>query len=74
MTFLNHLAGLLRLPSFDAYVLLGAEPMCDPDRKALAQRLQAGVEAHFIPVSHNDFDARIRDAHRKQSVHAQAGD
>ncbi len=45
MTFLDHLAGLLRLDGFDAELALGAEPLVDADRKHLARRLEHAVRA-----------------------------
>ena len=47
MTFARHLCGLLRLRSFEARLLLGAEPLRDTDRKHLARRLHGAVSRHL---------------------------
>jgi 1-acyl-sn-glycerol-3-phosphate acyltransferase len=48
--FAGHLLGLLRLPSFDARIVFGAEPVRSDDRKNLAVRLRDAVRAAFDPV------------------------
>ncbi len=51
MTFVKHLLGLVRLPSFHARVTFGNEPILDRDRKALATRLSRAVLSQFEPVA-----------------------
>lgn len=48
--FLVHLVKLLRVPSFEARVRFGEEPLVDDDRKRLAMRLHGAVAERFIPV------------------------
>ena len=50
MTFLDHFYALLRLGGFDAEVRFGEQPITERDRKLLAQKLRAAVEAEFVPV------------------------
>jgi 1-acyl-sn-glycerol-3-phosphate acyltransferase len=50
MTFGRHLVALSRLPWIEATVRHGAEPIAEPDRKRLAERLHQAVSAQFIPV------------------------
>lgn len=50
MTFPGHFYALLRLGGFDAEVRFGEQPLTDRDRKLLARRLRAAVEAEFVPV------------------------
>ena len=51
MTFLPHLAGLLRLPSVLATVDFGPAPIAGSDRKELARALQAAIAARRIAVA-----------------------
>jgi 1-acyl-sn-glycerol-3-phosphate acyltransferase len=44
MPFAGHVWKLLGLPGFGARVVFGEEPVCDTDRKLLAERLQREVE------------------------------
>ncbi len=50
MPFLPHFYELLMLPSIHATVAFGRDPIIADDRKSLASRAQAAVEAHFTPV------------------------
>lgn len=50
MTFGRHLVALSRLPWIAATVRHGAEPIAEPDRRRLAERLHQAVSAQFIPV------------------------
>jgi 1-acyl-sn-glycerol-3-phosphate acyltransferase len=49
-TFLDHLLELLRLPSFEARLVFGADALHDSDRKRLAARLQRAVTRCFQPM------------------------
>lgn len=49
MTFTGHFLRLLRIGTFDARVTFGDEPIADPDRKALAERLHDAVSSRFAP-------------------------
>jgi 1-acyl-sn-glycerol-3-phosphate acyltransferase len=48
--FAGHLLRLLRLPSIDARIVFGAEPVRSADRKELAVRLRDAVRGAFEPV------------------------
>ena len=50
MTLGPHLLTLLAMPSFDATVAFGPEPIADPDRKALAAKLHRAVSGLFRPT------------------------
>ncbi len=50
MTFIPHLAALLRLSAIDATLVFAREPIRADDRKQLARELHAAVEQAFIPV------------------------
>jgi len=50
MTLGPHLLTLLAMPSFEATVAFGAEPIADPDRKALAAKLHRAVNGLFRPT------------------------
>ena len=50
MTFIKHLAGLMRLRRVDATLTFGRETIRATDRKALAGRLHAAIRHEFIPV------------------------
>jgi 1-acyl-sn-glycerol-3-phosphate acyltransferase len=50
-TFLDHLLQLLRLRSFEARLVFGAEALHDSDRKRLAARLQRAVTRCFQPMT-----------------------
>ena len=50
MTLAPHLLTLLAMPSFEATVAFGAEPIADPDRKALAANLHRAVNGLFRPT------------------------
>ena len=50
MTFLPHLAGLLRLPSVRAAIRFGEEPVTATDRKQLATRLHQRVAAGLLTL------------------------
>jgi 1-acyl-sn-glycerol-3-phosphate acyltransferase len=45
-----HVKNLVRLPSFEATVHFGEEPIQSKDRKELAQRLQAAMVEVFVPM------------------------
>ena len=50
MTLGPHILELLRLSGFEAHIVFGEELIRDPDRKALAQRLQRAVASCFVPM------------------------
>ena len=50
MPFAGHVWTLLGLPGFRARVVFGAEPVCESDRKLLAERLQREVERQLRTV------------------------
>ncbi|MFL6213932.1 MAG: lysophospholipid acyltransferase family protein [Blastocatellia bacterium] len=50
MTFITHLAGLMKLSAIDATLVFGREPVRAADRKQLARELRAAVLEEFIPV------------------------
>jgi 1-acyl-sn-glycerol-3-phosphate acyltransferase len=50
MTLPRHLWHLLSMRGFRATVTFGSEPICDRDRKRLADSLQAAVADRFTPV------------------------
>ncbi len=50
MDFLPHLYQLLTLPSFQATLTFGSEPIIAGDRKTLASRAHAAVQSRFTPV------------------------
>ncbi|MGH9940848.1 MAG: lysophospholipid acyltransferase family protein [Pyrinomonadaceae bacterium] len=50
MTFLKHLFGLFQLSGFEAQLSFGAQPIEEEDRKLLAKKLWAAVNAQFVPV------------------------
>jgi len=50
MTLPRHLWHLLSMRGFRATVTFGNEPICDRDRKRLADSLQAAVAGRFTPV------------------------
>lgn len=50
MTLPRHLWHLLSMKGFRATVTFGNEPICDRDRKRLADSLQAAVAGRFTPV------------------------
>ena len=50
MDFFGHFMDLLKLPSFDAYLRFGEQPLADTDRKALARRLRDSIVAEQVPV------------------------
>jgi len=51
MTLMPHFLALLRLPSIRADLEFGDQPVRDPDRKALAAKLQRAVAARFLPMT-----------------------
>ena len=51
MGLLSHAACLLTLPSVEAKVRFGEEPLAAEDRKQLAAQAQANVEELFDPVT-----------------------
>lgn len=55
MTFSDHLYRMLQMPSIDANVIYGVEPITDGDRHVLAQKLWSSVSAQFEVVSDIDF-------------------
>lgn len=52
MGFAEHALCLLTMPSIEAHVRFGDEPLLGEDRKELAQRAQDAVAALFEPVRH----------------------
>ncbi len=50
MTFLPHLLGLFAVKRFEAHLVFGREAVQATNRKTLAARLHAAVQAQFIPV------------------------
>lgn len=52
MTFSSHLFRLLRIPSFEADVVYGPEPIVAEDRHLLAARLWSAVSSQLAPVVH----------------------
>ncbi len=50
MYFFSHLYQLLTLPTFQATVTFGSEPIVAGDRKTLASRAHSAVEQSFTPV------------------------
>lgn len=50
MTFMSHVAGLLKLHLVQTTLIFGAQPLKGGDRKQLAAELQAAVSRDFIPV------------------------
>ena len=50
MTLIPHLVQLLRIPSFEAGIRFGNEPIRDSDRKVLSRRLWQAVSESFAPV------------------------
>jgi len=50
MTFMSHLAEMLKLRSVQATLLFGAQPFKSNDRKLLAAELHRAVSSEFIPV------------------------
>jgi 1-acyl-sn-glycerol-3-phosphate acyltransferase len=51
MELVPHVRQLARIPGFYATVKFGREPIHDPDRKRLAQRLHQAVVERFVPVT-----------------------
>jgi 1-acyl-sn-glycerol-3-phosphate acyltransferase len=51
MTFLSHFWNVLKIPSFEAKVRFGAQPIVLCDRKALTEALRSRIETLFIPTS-----------------------
>jgi len=49
MSFFNHFYALLGIRRFEASVTFGDEPITDPDRKRLAERLHNAVNSQFVP-------------------------
>jgi 1-acyl-sn-glycerol-3-phosphate acyltransferase len=49
-SFLGHAQGLLRLRGIEATLTLAPEPLAEPDRKRLAERLREAVQGLFEPV------------------------
>lgn len=62
MTFIGHLAGLLRVSEIDATLVFGRETVRGRERKALAHQLHVAVCREFIPVvsSEEEWSAEIR--------------
>jgi 1-acyl-sn-glycerol-3-phosphate acyltransferase len=58
MEFLEHLRALFAISSFDATLRFGASPIRDSNRKMLARRLHAEVEARFTPMVNTTTLAR----------------
>ncbi len=48
--FLSHVLRLLGLPSFEASVRFGSEPVLAGDRKVLAERLRSAMADSFTPI------------------------
>jgi hypothetical protein len=45
-----HMFRLFTVPTFTATLNFGAEPVLNPDRKALAQELHDKIERSFVPI------------------------
>jgi 1-acyl-sn-glycerol-3-phosphate acyltransferase len=58
--FLPHLRRLLGLSRIEARLDFGPEPITDPDRKSLAQRLHRAVASRFEPMAPSD-DACLKN-------------
>jgi len=58
--FVPHLLELLRLTRIEANLVFGPEPITDPDRKSLAQRLHRAVASCFVPMVSPD-DACLKN-------------
>jgi 1-acyl-sn-glycerol-3-phosphate acyltransferase len=52
--FVPHLRRLLGLSRIEASLVFGPEPITDPDRKSLAQRLHRAVASRFVPMASSD--------------------
>ncbi len=50
VTFGEHLFGVMRRNGFDARVTFGKDPITCPERKQLAEQVQAAVQAQFTPI------------------------
>jgi hypothetical protein len=50
MDFFPHLIGLMKLPSVEARITFGAEPLHHQDRKILANQLRNAIKTIFTPV------------------------
>lgn len=59
MTFAPHVLGFLLLDGVEAGLSYAAQPQQSSDRKALARRLQAQVEAAFAPIVSGEDACRI---------------
>jgi 1-acyl-sn-glycerol-3-phosphate acyltransferase len=55
MTFFKHFFALLAVRRFDASVTFGDEPITNPDRKQLAERLHRAVSDQFVPSAPMDL-------------------
>jgi 1-acyl-sn-glycerol-3-phosphate acyltransferase len=51
VSLFQNMAGILRLPYFDAIVTFGAQPIQAPDRKALAAELTTAVRRGVAPMT-----------------------
>jgi 1-acyl-sn-glycerol-3-phosphate acyltransferase len=51
MTFPDHLFRMLKMPSLDAHLVYGVEPIVDSNRHVLAKKLWSAVSAQFEPVT-----------------------
>lgn len=56
MTFSDHVFRLLQLPSLEAKIAYGDEPIVDDNRHALATKLWSAVNAQFQPVGYSLSD------------------
>jgi 1-acyl-sn-glycerol-3-phosphate acyltransferase len=55
MTFFKHFYRLLAVRRFDASVTFGDQPISDPDRKKLADKLHRAVSEQFVPSAPVDL-------------------
>lgn len=64
MTFSDHLYRMLQMPSIDANVIYGVEPIADSDRHILAKKLWSAVRAQFevVTLSGTDFQSVAVDS------------
>lgn len=55
MTFFSHFYALLGVKSFEASVTFGDQPIGDPDRKQLAEKLHRAINDQFVPSAPADL-------------------
>ena len=57
MELAPHLLDLLRLPSIEAELIFGEQPIVASDRKLLAEELHAAVSGPFVPMHRSPLEA-----------------